>query len=132
MYTHVHPHVYGMCMVHACTQVRLNLPDYLTVVTSPMDLGTIEKKLSAAPPAYASSGEFVEDVRLVWSNARLYNHCSSIVHQAALHCFLVFERSLWGLAGGGVSQRKPSPRRRKGCGLACEVAAAALASRPLP
>ena len=43
--------------------VALNIPDYPTVVTHPMDLGTINDKLSASQ--YQSASGFVLDVRLV-------------------------------------------------------------------
>ena len=57
-----------------------------------MDLGTIEKKLEAR--AYHHPGEFVDDMRLVWANARRYNPQMTIVHQAATHFRNVFERNL--------------------------------------
>ena len=83
--------------------VALKLPDYPTVVTHPMDLGTIEKKLEKRQ--YESSSAFVDDVRLVWANARRYNPISSIVYKAASQLLAVFERRLWGAAHPG----KPLP-----------------------
>lgn len=58
--------------------VALNLPDYLTVVSHPMDLGTITKRLEACPGKgvsryYKSVLEFRDDMRLVWANCRAYN-----------------------------------------------------------
>ena len=76
------------------SQVALKLPDYKKIVKTPMDLGTIEHKLTQRS-SYASPGEFVEDVRLVWANARLYNPRATIFHQAACHLCIVFERLLW-------------------------------------
>ena len=73
--------------------VALNLPDYTQVITKPMDLGTIEGKLNSK--AYTSPGEFVDDMRLVWANARKYNPPGSLVHQAAVFLRNVFERNLW-------------------------------------
>ncbi|PRW57142.1 transcription factor GTE8-like [Chlorella sorokiniana] len=45
--------------------------DYLQVVQQPMDLGTIQKRLSDG--AYDSPLQFCDDVRLVWSNCLRYN-----------------------------------------------------------
>ena len=70
----------------------LGLKDYLTVIKKPMDLGTIEKKLENR--AYKHPGEFVDDMRLVWSNARLYNPVGTIVHEAAVFFRNLFERNL--------------------------------------
>eukprot|EP01135_Chromosphaera_perkinsii_P012073 Nk52_evm11s2579 gene=Nk52_evmTU11s2579 len=51
--------------------VALNLPDYLTVIKKPMDLGTIKAKLDAK--AYRKAHEFASDIRLVFSNCYRYN-----------------------------------------------------------
>ncbi|KAL4433859.1 hypothetical protein ABPG75_000300 [Micractinium tetrahymenae] len=58
------------------------VPDYLEVVDQPMDLGTIRAK--AAKGRYRSPGEFQSDLKLVVSNAQLYNESKQHpVHQAA-------------------------------------------------
>ena len=51
--------------------VALNIPLYPTIVKSPMDLQTIERKLAANE--YAELDDFATDVRLVFSNAMLFN-----------------------------------------------------------
>jgi hypothetical protein len=43
--------------------------DYLTVIKSPMDFGTIRKKISK----YSEKAEFISDCNLVFSNCRIYN-----------------------------------------------------------
>nr|DBA34530.1 TPA: hypothetical protein GDO54_002081 [Pyxicephalus adspersus] len=45
-------------------------PDYYDVVKTPMDFGTIKEKLSAGN--YSNPLEFCKDVRLVFSNAKVY------------------------------------------------------------
>ena len=45
--------------------VALKLDDNHTIVTEPMDLGTIEKKLDKS--GYSSVEDFIRDVRLVWA-----------------------------------------------------------------
>ena len=49
--------------------VRDMCPDYLSVIREPMDLGTIRKKMAK----YASKGEFLKDMDLVFSNCKTYN-----------------------------------------------------------
>lgn len=56
----------------------LNIPDYYEVITRPMDLGTITRRLENDPRRgryrmYTSPLEFRDDVRLVWSNCWTYN-----------------------------------------------------------
>ena len=59
----------------------LNLPDYHTVVKHPMDLGTIRARLEAG--SYTSHKDLANDVRLVFSNAQLFNPPTHPVHLAA-------------------------------------------------
>ncbi|KAM9319596.1 bromodomain and WD repeat-containing protein 1 [Gastrophryne carolinensis] len=49
---------------------REQYPDYHDVVKTPMDFGTIKEKVSAGN--YSSPLEFCKDMRLVFSNAKLY------------------------------------------------------------
>ncbi|KAK4553420.1 Transcriptional activator spt7 [Recurvomyces mirabilis] len=46
-------------------------PDYFTVIKTPMDIGTMIKKLKQL--AYKSKKEFVEDLNLIWANCLKYN-----------------------------------------------------------
>jgi len=55
--------------------VALQIPDYLTIIKKPMDLGTIKKKLAMCE--YKKCKEFVDDVKLVFNNTILYNGESS-------------------------------------------------------
>jgi hypothetical protein len=56
-------------------------PNYLSVVTTPMDFGTIRKRLDAN--TYTNLDAFVSDVNLVFSNARQFNAPHSLVHHMA-------------------------------------------------
>lgn len=65
-------------------------PDYLTLVASPMDFGTIKRRIEAGCASGGAGGggyrhpdEFLADVRLVFDNARLYNKPGSDVHVMA-------------------------------------------------
>ena len=74
----------------------LGLSDYLTVVATPMDLGTIGARLDAPADSasattagtqslrrYASALEVAADLSLVWANAQLYNQEGSWVWKEA-------------------------------------------------
>lgn len=58
--------------------VALKCPDYFTIVKTPMDFGTILKKLEHKPEKgifrmYNDPADFVADMRLVFENCRTYN-----------------------------------------------------------
>lgn len=48
------------------------VPDYYNVITEPMDLETMEKRLDE--DAYATPDDFVKDARLIFNNCRRYNN----------------------------------------------------------
>jgi len=58
-----------------------NYPDYYKIITVPIDLGTIKKKLDGGD--YDDPEEFAADVRQVWENAFLYNQAGTDVHSMA-------------------------------------------------
>lgn len=60
--------------------VRDGAPDYLTIVTHPMDLSTIRAKFETG--AYTSRQDFEQDIRLMISNCYLYNPHGSAVRKA--------------------------------------------------
>merc|ERR1719163_1190456 len=67
----------------------LGLRDYPQIIKNPMDLGTIETKLSRG--LYADAWEFAEDVRLVWTNAKTYNQPGSGIYMVAENLQKQFE-----------------------------------------
>ncbi|KAJ3018484.1 hypothetical protein HKX48_002860 [Thoreauomyces humboldtii] len=54
-------------------------PDYFDVIKKPMDLSTVESKLSSLQ--YAKVQDFADDIQLMLNNAFLYNPPSNCVHQ---------------------------------------------------
>ncbi|XP_059666477.1 transcription factor GTE12-like [Cornus florida] len=60
---------------------KLNIPDYFSIISEPMDLGTIKTKLEKN--LYSSAAEFASDVKLTFSNAMLYNPPDNYVHLMA-------------------------------------------------
>jgi hypothetical protein len=59
--------------------VALGIPDYPEKIKNPMDLGTIKTKLAAHE--YRSEDQVIADVRLVFSNAMLFNPPIHLVHK---------------------------------------------------
>lgn len=51
------------------------VPDYYNVITEPMDLETMEKRLEE--DAYSSPEEFIRDAKLIFNNCRRYNNEST-------------------------------------------------------
>ena len=60
---------------------ELGLTDYLSVVQTPMDLGTVRAKLESHK--YNSEAECAEDIRLIWYNAMLFNAPGAMVYVKA-------------------------------------------------
>lgn len=60
----------------------MKLKDYHNVITMPMDLGTIYSRLSLGE--YRALADIVEEVELVFSNAKLYNPKGHVVHENAI------------------------------------------------
>ncbi|KAL6990501.1 hypothetical protein U1Q18_043554, partial [Sarracenia purpurea var. burkii] len=61
--------------------VKLDIPDYFTIISEPMDLGTIKTKLDTN--SYSSAEEFAGDVRLTFSNAKVYNPPPNKIYEMA-------------------------------------------------
>jgi hypothetical protein len=61
--------------------VRLNLPDYHNVVTTPMDMGTVKKRLESY--YYANAAQCLADFRLMFDNCYRYNPPGHIIYQWA-------------------------------------------------
>lgn len=76
--------------------VALNIPDYFSIISNPMDLGTVRSKLEKS--LYSGTDEFAADVRLTFSNAMLYNPPTNDVHSIALTLNRIFETKWKSLA----------------------------------
>jgi len=72
--------------------LALNIPDYPHIIKKPMDLGTIQKKMSSNE--YTTVDEWTADVRLVFANATTFNPPDHIVHQMAKTLSGVFDKKL--------------------------------------
>jgi|TARA_A100001015_G_scaffold319868_1_gene444223 hypothetical protein len=80
----------------------LGLLDYLDVVQKPMDLGTVRANMRSNK--YANAEEAVEDVRLIWRNAQLYNAPGSHVYVKAKTLSDFFEQQWMNFTGDEVNR----------------------------
>ncbi|CAK1598094.1 unnamed protein product [Parnassius mnemosyne] len=90
----------------------LQAPDYARVVATPMDLGTVRARLTGG--VYTRPEQFARDVRLVFSNSRLYNTDKrSRIYSMTVRLSSLFE-ALWarveGSRSGGRSGERPAAR----------------------
>ncbi|KAF4367240.1 hypothetical protein G4B88_026747 [Cannabis sativa] len=74
-------HQFGWVFNSPVDVVKLNIPDYFTVIKHPMDLGTVKSKLASG--SYSNPMEFYADVRLTFTNAMTYNPRGNDVHAMA-------------------------------------------------
>ncbi|EHS64083.1 uncharacterized protein PGTG_20786 [Puccinia graminis f. sp. tritici CRL 75-36-700-3] len=58
------------------------VPDYYDIIKHPMNWSTIQRKIDRFE--YFRLSEFISDVHLTLTNARIYNHASSIYHKTAI------------------------------------------------
>ena len=64
--------------------VALNILDYPTIITHPMDLGTVKKNLDDGE--YKIFQDFMSDINLIWKNCKTYNKAGSDIVKMATHC----------------------------------------------
>eukprot|EP01113_Clastostelium_recurvatum_P035277 TRINITY_DN48_c0_g1_i1.p1 TRINITY_DN48_c0_g1~~TRINITY_DN48_c0_g1_i1.p1 ORF type:complete len:987 (-),score=291.78 TRINITY_DN48_c0_g1_i1:62-3022(-) len=78
---HIMAHKHSWPFNQPVKPLELGIPDYFTFVKEPMDLGTVKERIQDS--YYNTLDEIVNDVNLVWYNARLYNDpTSDIVYMA--------------------------------------------------
>lgn len=70
---------------------RDEVPDYYNVITSPMDLSTIEEKLEK--DQYSAPRELVADLKLIFSNCKKYNDATTVYTK----CAVKLEKHMWSL-----------------------------------
>lgn len=67
------------------------VPDYYKVITSPMDLSTMEERLENGH--YTTPNELVADVQLIFTNCRKYNDATTVYAK----CAVKLEKYMWSL-----------------------------------
>ncbi|ORX50347.1 Bromodomain-domain-containing protein [Piromyces finnis] len=87
--------------------IALGVPDYYTVITNPMDLSTLRKKLENGE--YESADQFETDCRLIFSNCYIYNHPDSEVYKMGQRLEEVFNNK-W--KHRPLSKELPAPEKK--------------------
>ena len=72
--------------------IGLGIPDYPTIITNPMDLGTVKKNLDNGE--YKIFQDFMNDINLIWKNCKTYNQPGSDIVKMANHCEKIFNKNL--------------------------------------
>ncbi|KAJ2425327.1 hypothetical protein GGF41_002461, partial [Coemansia sp. RSA 2531] len=78
--------------------VALNIPDYPTIVKTPMDLSTIERKLKMRH--YVDTQAFTDDMRLMINNCYMYNGRESVIGNMAANIEVMFDSQLKKMPAG--------------------------------
>jgi hypothetical protein len=79
----------------------VDVEGYAQIIKEPMDLSTVEKKLKSG--AYASTKDFIHDVRLIWNNAWSYNQPGSNIFIATTEISNFFEKLITDLGEAPLS-----------------------------
>ncbi|KAH0838598.1 Bromodomain-containing protein [Lanmaoa asiatica] len=90
--------------LHPVDPVALNIPHYSSIIKNPMDLGTIERKLTSSNPQkpdmnpnnprYNNADEFIADIRLVFTNCLTFNGPDHAISKAGKHLESVFDKQI--------------------------------------
>ncbi|KAF5368460.1 hypothetical protein D9758_002376 [Tetrapyrgos nigripes] len=101
--------------------VALNIPHYPTIIKNPMDLLTIERKLTASNPVkpdpnpqnprYFSADDFIADVRLIISNCVTFNGPDHAITQMGRRVEEAFDKMIKNLPP--LEQHKPAPIKKQ-------------------
>jgi len=85
--------------------VALNIPNYFTVIKNPMDISTVEKKLSHGD--YTRAKEFESDIKLIVKNCKLFNPAGNPVHVMGTQLDRLFEQE-WAKKDQYISEHTPA------------------------
>ncbi|XP_029920818.1 bromodomain-containing protein 3-like isoform X2 [Myripristis murdjan] len=88
--------------------IRLGLPDYYEIIKSPMDLGTIKKRLENN--YYWSATECMEDFNTMFTNCYQYNNPTDDIVMMALSLEMVFWKKIANIAPGERELLSPAPK----------------------
>ncbi|KAJ5972370.1 uncharacterized protein N7479_002288 [Penicillium vulpinum] len=92
--------------------VKLNIPQYHTIITQPMDLGTMERKLKNNQ--YSSPQAVADDFALMVNNTTIFNGPDHLVTQEGIKLKATFEKQMTNLPKPEeVEERKPKKQTEK-------------------
>jgi len=109
--------------------IKLNVPNYFEVITNPMDLHTMEKKLNNKE--YSSSREFLADFNLILTNCVTFNGREHPVAESGRVMKAAFENHMAGFPPADfVEPQKSKSSKKKGGGNTVTKAAAPKPLKP--
>ena len=91
--------------------VALNIPSYPTIITRPMDLGTLEQNLKDRK--YPSITALVSDFNLIVQNCETFNGPNHAITQSAHKMKASFDRQIEKLPGPDVPDQNLSDNKKK-------------------
>lgn len=91
--------------------VKLNIPTYFDFVKTPMDLGTMEKKVTS--DEYTSVSEFIADMDLIVSNCTVFNGPTSEISAMGRNIRQSFEKHMKNMPPYEQSQPVSAKPKRK-------------------
>ncbi|KAG4303844.1 hypothetical protein PORY_002773 [Pneumocystis oryctolagi] len=91
--------------------IKLNIPTYPTIITNPMDLGTIDKKLSSKQ--YSTVEAFTKDVYLVFTNCFTFNGSESPISTMAKNLQAIFDKQMQQMPSADYVPVPKAPKIRK-------------------
>ncbi|KAI9013996.1 Bromodomain-containing protein [Phycomyces nitens] len=101
---HLKKHRDAAPFLHPVDYVSLNVPDYPKIVKHPMDLNTVDRKLSNLE--YTDVEDMIADIRLVFSNCYKFNGPEAMISMLCQNVESAFEKSLRQMP---PSKRETSP-----------------------
>eukprot|EP00047_Mylnosiga_fluctuans_P001870 m.222246 g.222246 ORF g.222246 m.222246 type:complete len:844 (-) comp10732_c0_seq1:3505-6036(-) len=107
----VSSHRYAFPFLTPVDDVLLNLPDYYTIITNPMDLGTIKKRLRSG--YYANAAACLADFELMFNNCYRYNRPTEDVYKMGQELERVYRDKLSGLPIPETVNKKYTPAPTK-------------------
>ncbi|EKV04889.1 Bromodomain [Penicillium digitatum] len=92
--------------------VKMNIPQYHSIITHPMDLGTMERKLKNNQ--YSSPKAVADDFALMVNNTTIFNGADHLVTQEGIKLKATFEKQMANLPKPEeVEERKPKKNTEK-------------------
>jgi bromodomain-containing factor 1 len=98
-------HASNMAFMEPVDPVALNIPNYFTIIKSPMDLSTVTRNLRDG--TYTNSKDFEKDVRLIFSNCFKFNPPENSVHAMGKDLLGIFDRE-WAKKQSWVAEHSPA------------------------
>lgn len=91
--------------------VALNIPNYPTIVTKPMDLRTMEEKMKNS--SYPSVDAYVRDFNQIVENCIAFNGLDHVVTKNAQNIKASFDKQMQNLPGPEVVDPPPADKKKK-------------------